>query len=102
MFAPNETIMVYRPGPTDTWGCAFANPYPPDNTSLVFTAPALVKHHVKNGRMGRTSAPVHWTHKMLLAVSDIRDSYSADMTLSGGVQTGDLVLIGDYPLPGRC
>ena len=39
---------------------------------------------------------------MLLSVSDLRDPYNANLTTTATAAIGDIVLIGDYPLPGRC
>ena len=101
----NENITVYRGGATANppWGCGRVSPYPPDGTVPVFSGSALVKHHMKNGRFGKTGANVHWTHKMFIALADLRDPYSAQMTAGLPLLLqGDSVLIGDYPLPGRC
>jgi hypothetical protein len=89
---PNILVSVYR-------GFNPSAPMPPNGTIPVLSmAPAYLKHHMKNGRMGKTAAAVHWTHKLILDLRDIRDAYNVNLTAGPAevVQNNDTVLVYDY------
>ena len=95
---PNTSVTVYR-------GTVLASPYPADGTRpVVALVPCFVKQHMKNGRFGNTAAGLHWTHKAWIDLEDVRDAYNAELGAGPAevVANGDTVLIGDYPITGRC
>jgi len=94
----NETITVYR-------GTTLASPYPgPGTRPVLGPTKAYVKHHMKNGRFGKTAANLHWTHKLFIPLSDIRDAYNAEMGPGPAevIANADTILIGDYVRVGTC
>jgi hypothetical protein len=95
--ATNVLVNVYR-------GCNPASPMPGNGTiPALANVPGFLKQHMKLGRFGKSTANVHWTHKLLLNVVDVRDAYNAEMTAGPAelVQNGDTVLIQDYLKPGQ-
>jgi hypothetical protein len=88
-----------------------AAPMPANGTIPVLAmVAAYLKQHMKNGRMGCldfagpfTRGNLHWTHKLILDLRDVRDAYSAAMTAGPAevVQNDDTVLVYDYLKPGQ-
>jgi hypothetical protein len=96
---PNASVTIYR-------NFSASNPYPADGTRpSAKDVPGVLKHHMKNGRFGRgmaAGAQLFWTHLLYLEDTvDIRSAYDSQLRAADPTRA-DTVLIGDYPIPGKC
>ncbi len=88
----NATLDVYR-------GFNAAAPYP--SGTPAGTVRGYLRHHVRNGRMGR-NAPLRWTHVLYLPPdADVRSAFNAHLN-AWQSSNADTLLLADYPIPGWC